>query len=117
TVGEPELAAEVPGRHVHATGEGLDVKRQRELPVDPVADTPQPGEVGQMLLLVPSAGHRPDDATSRRRRSPPRRWARLGWPGPESSATTPRRPAMAMRGASPRPWTSSGLRRLCSAIP
>src|SRR5919106_3932958 len=37
-VREPELAAEVPGRHVHAAGEGLDVQRPRVLAVDPVAD-------------------------------------------------------------------------------
>jgi hypothetical protein len=37
-VGEAELAAEVPGRHVRAAGEGLDVQRLRVLAVDPVAD-------------------------------------------------------------------------------
>jgi hypothetical protein len=38
-VGEPKLAAEVPGRHVRAAGERLDVQRLRELPIDPVAKT------------------------------------------------------------------------------
>src|SRR5215217_7736032 len=37
-VGEPELTAEVPGRHVRVAGERLDVQRLRILPVDPVAD-------------------------------------------------------------------------------
>ena len=41
-VGEPELAAEVPGRHVRAAGERLDVQRVRVLTVDPVADAAQP---------------------------------------------------------------------------
>ena len=40
-VGEPELAAEVPGRHVHAAGERLDVQRLGVLPVDPVANAAQ----------------------------------------------------------------------------
>src|SRR5207245_7532996 len=44
-VGEPELAAEVPGRHVHAAGEGLDVQRLRVLPVDPVADAAHPYQI------------------------------------------------------------------------
>ena len=48
-VGEPELAAEVPGRHVRAAGERLDVQRLRVLPVDPVADAAQPREVAQAL--------------------------------------------------------------------
>ena len=48
-VGEPELAAEVPGRHVRAAGERLDVQRLRVLPVDPVADAAQPREVAQVL--------------------------------------------------------------------
>ena len=46
-VGEPELAAEVPGRHVLAAGERLDVQRLRVLPVDSVADAAQPHEVGR----------------------------------------------------------------------
>ena len=33
-VGEPELAAQVPGRHVHAAGQHLDIQRLRVLPVD-----------------------------------------------------------------------------------
>src|SRR4029453_18255655 len=37
-VSEPELAAEVPGRHVHTPGQRLDVQRLRVLPVAPVAD-------------------------------------------------------------------------------
>jgi len=49
----PELAAEVPGRHVHAAGERLDVQRLRALPVDPVADAAQPREVA--LVSVTSA--------------------------------------------------------------
>jgi hypothetical protein len=48
-VGERELAAEVPGRHVRAAGERLDVQRLRVLPVDPVADAAQPREVAQVL--------------------------------------------------------------------
>ena len=50
-VGELELAAEVPGRHVRAAGERLDVQRLRVLPVDPVADPAQPREVAQVLRL------------------------------------------------------------------
>ena len=65
-VGQPELAAEVPGRHVHAAGERLDVQRLRVLPVDPVADAAQPREVAQALLRGGSAGHPRDRATSRR---------------------------------------------------
>jgi len=30
----------VPGRHVRAAGERLDVQRLRVLPVDPIADAP-----------------------------------------------------------------------------
>src|SRR5262249_39008027 len=56
-VGEPELAAEVPGRHVRAAGERLDVQRLRVLPVDPVADAPQPREVAQVLRCGGPAGH------------------------------------------------------------
>src|SRR5213595_3156 len=40
-VRRPELAAEMPGRHVRVAGEGLDVERLRVLPVDPVANPPQ----------------------------------------------------------------------------
>src|SRR5271155_4812113 len=64
---EPELAAEVPGRHVRTAGERLDVQRLRVLPVDPVADAAQPCEVAQMLVRGGSAGHT-QDRTSRRRR-------------------------------------------------
>jgi hypothetical protein len=49
----------VPGRHVHAAGERLDVQRLRVLPVDPVANAAQPREVAQVLrcggLLVTCA--------------------------------------------------------------
>jgi hypothetical protein len=48
-VGEPELTAEMPGRHVRAAGKRLDVERLRVLPVDPVADPAQGREVAQML--------------------------------------------------------------------
>jgi hypothetical protein len=48
-VGELELAGEVPGRHVRASGERLDVERLRVLPVDPVADAPQQRQVAQVL--------------------------------------------------------------------
>src|SRR6185437_1628620 len=41
-VGEPELAAEVAGRHVRAVGERLEVQRLRVLAVGPVADAAQP---------------------------------------------------------------------------
>src|ERR671930_672929 len=56
-VGEPELAAEVPGRHVRVAGERLDVQRLRVLPVDPVADAPQSREVAEVLLRGGTAGH------------------------------------------------------------
>ena len=42
-VGPAELAAQVPGRHVRAAGERLDVQRLGEVAVDPVADPPQSG--------------------------------------------------------------------------
>ena len=45
TVGEPELAAQVSGRHVHAAGERLDIQRLCVIPVDPVADAAQQREV------------------------------------------------------------------------
>jgi hypothetical protein len=64
-VGEPELAAEVPGRHVHAAGERLDVQRLRVLPVDPVANAAQPREVAQVLRRGGSAGHLRNRATTR----------------------------------------------------
>jgi hypothetical protein len=50
----------VPGRHVRAPGERLDVQRLRVLPVDPVADLAQPCEVTQALSLGRSAGHTHD---------------------------------------------------------
>jgi len=56
----------VPGRHVYATGEHLDVERLRVLPVDPVADAAQPREVAQVLCCGGSAGHLRDHATSHR---------------------------------------------------
>ena len=56
-VGEPELAAEVPGRHVRAAGERLDVQRLRVLAVDPVANPAQPREVAQVLRRGGTAGH------------------------------------------------------------
>ena len=74
-VGEPELAAEVPGRHVRAAGQRLDVQRLGVLPVDPVADPAQPREVAQALpprsgLLVTHRilPRRAGGAQSRRRR-------------------------------------------------
>src|SRR5206468_5127305 len=57
-VGEPEPAAEVPGRHVSTEGERLDVQRLRVLPVDPVADPAKPREVEQVLRRGGSGGHR-----------------------------------------------------------
>ncbi len=42
----------MPGRHVNAAGERLDVERLRVLPVDPVADAAQPGELAQALRRV-----------------------------------------------------------------
>ena len=56
-VGEPELPAEVPGRHVHAAGQRLDVQRLRVLPVDPVADAPQQRQVAQCCCARGGAGH------------------------------------------------------------
>jgi len=52
----------VPGRHVHAAGERLDVQRLRVLPVDPVADAAQPREVAQVLRRGGPAGHLRDRA-------------------------------------------------------
>ena len=49
TVGEPEFAAEVPGGHVRAAGEGLYIQWPGVLAVHPVADAAQPGEVTQVL--------------------------------------------------------------------
>src|SRR3954451_18483401 len=66
TVGEPELAAEVPGGHVHAAGERLDVQRLRVLPVDPVADAAKPCKVAQVLRRGWAAGHLRNRATPHR---------------------------------------------------
>src|SRR5215218_9850897 len=55
-VGAPELAAEVPGRHVHAAGERLDVQWLGVLPVDPVANAAQPREVAQVVHYVRQSG-------------------------------------------------------------
>jgi hypothetical protein len=55
----------VPGRHVRAAGERLDVQRLRVLPVDPVPDAAQPSEVAQALRRGGCAGHMRDLATSR----------------------------------------------------
>ena len=51
---------------MRAAGERLDVQRLRVLPVDPVADAAQPGEVAEVLWRNRSAGHPRDRATSRR---------------------------------------------------
>ena len=51
-VGQPELAAEVPGRHVRVARERLDVQRLRVLAVDPVTDAAQPREVLQVLVAA-----------------------------------------------------------------
>ena len=64
-VGDPELAAEVPGRHVRAAGERLDVQRLCVLPVDPVADAAQSREVAQVIRLGGPTGHMQDRTTHR----------------------------------------------------
>jgi hypothetical protein len=56
-VGAPELAAEVPGRHIHAAGERLDVQWVDVLPVDPVANPAQPRKVAQVLRCGGSAAN------------------------------------------------------------
>src|ERR1700680_499880 len=66
-VGELELTAEMPGRHVRAAGQRLNVQRLRVLPVDPVANAAQPGEVTQVLGPGGCAGHTQDRATSDRK--------------------------------------------------
>src|SRR5439155_25172190 len=63
-VGEPELAAEVPGRHVRVAGERLDVQRVGVLPVDPVSNAAEQREVAQVLRRDGSAGHARDRTTS-----------------------------------------------------
>jgi hypothetical protein len=45
------------GGQVHTAGEGLDVERLRVLPVHPVTDAAQQGEVAQVLRPVGFAGH------------------------------------------------------------
>src|SRR5207244_1478121 len=54
---EPELAAQVPGRHMRAAGERVDVQRFRVLPVDPVADAAEQREIAQVVIGGGSAGH------------------------------------------------------------
>ena len=49
-VRQPELPAEMPGRHVRAAGERLDVQRLRVFAVDAVAHAAQPREVLEALL-------------------------------------------------------------------
>jgi len=62
-IGEPELAAEVPGGHVRAAGKCLDVQRLRVLAVDPVPDAAEPHEVTEVLRNGGRAGHVHDRAT------------------------------------------------------
>ncbi len=49
----------MPGRHVHAPSEGLDVERLRVLAIDPVAHATQEGEITQTLIGDGSTGHVP----------------------------------------------------------
>src|SRR5262249_35618928 len=56
-VRQPELTAQVAGRHVLAAGERLDVQGLGVLPVDAVADAAQPGELAQVLRPGGLAGH------------------------------------------------------------
>jgi hypothetical protein len=63
---EPELAAEVPGRDVCATGERLDVQRLRVLAVDAVADAAQKREVAQVLRRGGSGGQERDGSVAPR---------------------------------------------------
>src|SRR5215217_38731 len=65
-VGEAELAAQVPGRHMHAERERLDVEGLRVLTVDPVANTAQQREIAKMLWRA-DRRHRTDVATAMRR--------------------------------------------------
>ncbi|KZS70594.1 hypothetical protein A4G29_05850 [Mycobacterium kansasii] len=44
-IGQLELAAEMPGRHIHASGERVDGQRLCILAVDPVPSAPQQLEV------------------------------------------------------------------------
>ena len=50
SVGQAELPAQMPRRHVHIAREGLDIQRFRVLAIDPVADAPQPREITETLL-------------------------------------------------------------------
>src|SRR6059058_3448688 len=59
-VRDPELAAEMAGRHVRVAGEGLDVERLGVLPVDAVASPAQEGKVAQVLGRGRFAAHQPD---------------------------------------------------------
>jgi catechol 2,3-dioxygenase-like lactoylglutathione lyase family enzyme len=56
----------VPGGHVDATGEGLDVEGLCVLAVHPVADAAQQLEVAEALRIGGTAGHLRDGATSQR---------------------------------------------------
>jgi hypothetical protein len=56
----------MPGRHVRAAGERLDVQRLRVFPVDPVANAAQPRKVAQVLRFGGSACHLRDHTTSHR---------------------------------------------------
>jgi hypothetical protein len=47
----------MPGRHVRAARERLDVQRLRVLAVDPVANAAQAREVAKVLRRGGSAGH------------------------------------------------------------
>ena len=47
----------MPGRHVQAAGQCLNIQRLCILPVDPVANVTQPREVAQVLLDGGRAGH------------------------------------------------------------
>jgi hypothetical protein len=64
-VGAAELAAEVPGRHVRAAGERLDVQRLGVVAVDPVADLTQEREIAEVLCRGGSARHSWNRAMSR----------------------------------------------------
>lgn len=45
-VGQPKLAAQVPGRDIRAASEDFDVKRTGVLTVDAIAHTTQPFQAG-----------------------------------------------------------------------
>jgi hypothetical protein len=63
--GEPELAAEVPGRHVRSARERLDVERLRVLPVDPVAGAAHPREILELRRRDGLTAHEGDAVRSR----------------------------------------------------